>query len=72
MFNNQQPEKLRIEDSIWNLLSVEFYFICGEKLDLELIKSGLRMDFEKEGISIRIAWDLKILWTRMDIEREGI
>ena len=72
MFNNQQPEKLRIEDSIWNLLSVEFYFICGEKLDLELIKSGLRMDFEKEGISIRIAWDLKILWTRMHLEKEEI
>ena len=34
------------------------------------------MDFEKEGISIRIEWDLKILifkfWTRMDLENEGI
>ena len=31
------------------------------KLDLESIMSSLRMDFEKEGISIGIDWDLEIL-----------
>ena len=31
------------------------------KLDLESIMSSLRMDFEKEGISNAIDWDLKIL-----------
>ena len=31
------------------------------KLDLESIMSSLRMDFEKEGISITFDWDLKIL-----------
>ena len=35
--------------------------ILEVELDLESIMSSLRMDFEKEGISFGIDWDLKIL-----------
>ena len=46
---------------MWKFCGKMWYFDKSVKLDLESIMSSLRMDFEKEGISNGIDWDLKIL-----------
>ena len=47
--------------AIGNLFNDNRSLTIDKKLDLESIMSSLRMDFEKEGISIGIDWDLEIL-----------